>query len=72
MSPQVEVVRKLLGQPTLADPEHKVYQVQYQMGELPPHFIYVDEKAWTAEKEKELIKADMEKRLQVTKATLEI
>lgn len=72
MAQEVRVKRTTLPTPTIDDPERKTIQVEYRAGELPPHFIYVSEKEWTREKEAELIKADMKKRLATTEETLSI
>jgi len=58
--------------PSIDDPERAVLQVMYQVGQLPPHFVYVPEKEWTKEKEVELIKADMKKRIETKHETIEI
>jgi hypothetical protein len=63
MAQTVTVKRTLLPAPDLADPNRKIYQVQYQAGELPPHFIYMPEKEWTKDKEALAIKADIDKRM---------
>ena len=72
MSQEVRITRILLATPAIDDPERKVYQIQYQAGELPPHFIYIPEKEWTKEKEVGLIKADMKKRIEATTETISI
>ena len=61
---QVSIKRTLLPTPTVDDPERKVFQIEYQAGELPPHFLYILEKEWTKEKEIEAIKADIKKRIE--------
>lgn len=63
MAQQVTVTRTLLPNPTLDDPNRKMYQIQYQAGSLPPHFIYIPEKEWTKDKEAKAIKADIDKRM---------
>ena len=72
MPQEVRVKRTLLTVPTIDEPERKVFQVEYRAGELPPHFIYIPEKEWTKEKEAELIKADIKKRLETTEETISI
>ena len=66
----VTVKRTLLPAPDLADDKRQIYQIQYQAGELPPHFIYIPEKDWTKEKEAAAIKADIGKRMSATGETL--
>lgn len=68
MPQEVEVTRTILPAPTIDNPERKVYQIQYRVGLLPPHFIYIEEKAWTEKVEKEAIQADIKKMLE-TKTT---
>jgi 3',5'-cyclic AMP phosphodiesterase CpdA len=70
MPQDVKVTRTLLPTPTIDDPERKVYQIEYSVGELPPHFVYIPEKEWTKEKEAKLIKADMEKRMKAVGETI--
>jgi hypothetical protein len=72
MPQEVKVTRTLLSTPTIDDPSRHVYQIQYTVGELPPHFVYIPEKEWTKEKEAKLIKADIEKRLKPTGETIGI
>ncbi len=67
MAQEVSVKRTKLSAPTLEDTERKIIQVQYQAGELPPHFIYIPEKDWTPELEKAKIKEDIKKRLEATR-----
>jgi len=62
--PEVQVRRTLLPSPTIDDPERKVYQIEYRVGELPPRFLVIPEKEWSPEKEKEMIRADMRQRIQ--------
>lgn len=64
--------RTLIASPTPDDPNRKVYQIQYSFGALPPHFVYISEKEWTKAKEKEVIKADIEKRMEVKRETITI
>ena len=59
----VRVNRTDLPAPDLADPGRIIVQVQYQVGELPPHFIYIPKKEWTKEREAADIKKDFEKRM---------
>lgn len=63
MSQEIRVRRTLLPSPTIDDPERKVFHIEYRAGELPPRFIYIQEKEWTKEKEAEAIKADIERRM---------
>jgi len=63
MSTTITISRELLDTPTIDDLKRKVYQIQYQAGGLPPHFIYITEKEWTREKELKAIKADIDKRM---------
>lgn len=64
MPQDVTVKRTLLNTPTMDDPNRKVYQIEYRVGELPPHFVYIPEKEYTKEKEALVIKADLKKRLE--------
>ncbi len=64
MPQEVTVKRTLLNTPTVDDPNRKVYQIEYRVGELPPHFVYIPEKEYTKEKEAAVIKADLKKRLE--------
>ncbi len=66
---QVRVTRIELPTPTLDNPQKVTLQVQYQVGMLPPRFLYFDKKDWTKEKEAAAIKADL---TQVTRAPGEI
>ena len=72
MTTAVKVRRTTLPAATIDKPERKVIQIEYRSGEMPPHFVYMDESEYTPEKEKELIKADLEKRIEVKEETLEI
>lgn len=72
MSPQVAVKRTKMLIPTIDDPERQVYMIEYRRGELPPKFLYLPVKEWTKEKEIELIKADIEKRLKTPEELIEI
>ena len=69
---EVTVRRTELPTPTIDDPERKVIQVEYRLGELPPRFIIIPKAEYTKEKEAELIKADIEARKKVTEERLEI
>lgn len=60
---QARVTRTELPAPDLADPERVIIQVQYQVGELPPHFIFIPKKEWNKEREAKDIKADLSKRM---------
>lgn len=66
---QVQVTRTLLPAPTIDDPGRMVYQIEYQVGTLPPHFIYCEKSKWTEKEEKRLIQEDLKKRLE-TKRTI--
>ena len=70
MPQEVKVVRTLLPTPTVDEPDRKVYQIQYTIGELPPHFVYIPEKEWTVDKQAKLIKADIEKRMKAVGETI--
>ena len=72
MAQTVTVKRTLLPAPDLADPGRRIYQIQYQAGELPPHFIYIPEKDWTNDKETAAIKADIDKRMGSTGETVSL
>lgn len=72
MPQEVRVKRTLLPAPTIDDHERKVYQIEYRAGELPPHFLYITEREWTKEKEAELIKKDIKKRLETTEEIISI
>lgn len=72
MSPQVTVKRTELLVPTIDDPERKVYMIEYRSGELPPRFLYIPVAEWTKEKERELLKADIEKRLKAPEEIIEL
>ena len=63
MAQDVTVKRTLLPAPDLSDPARRIYQIQYQAGELPPHFIYIPEKEYTKDKEAAAIKSDIAKRM---------
>jgi len=69
---QVLVTRTDLLTPDLADPQKVTVQIQYQIGDLPPRFLYIAKKDWTKEKEAAAIKADMTKRLSGTVETITI
>ena len=61
---QVRVTRTELPTPSLADPTAVTIQIQYQVGMLPPRFIYMAKRDWNAAKEALAIKADLAKTLQ--------
>ena len=65
---QVQVTRSLLPSPTIDDPNRMVYQIQYQIGTLPPHFVYCEKTKWNEKEEKRLIQEDIKKQLE-TKRT---
>ncbi len=56
---QVRVTRVEIPTPTLDNPAKITVQVQYQIGMLPPRFLYFDKSAWTKEKEAAAIKTDL-------------
>jgi hypothetical protein len=64
MPQEVKVSRTLTATPTVDDPNRKVYQIMYQLGELPPAFVYLPEKGYTKEKEAAAIKADIARRME--------
>ena len=72
MTQQVKVSRTLLATPTIDQPDRKVYQIEYVVGELPPHFVYIPEDQWSKEAEAKAIKADIDKRLKATGETITI
>lgn len=63
MPQEIRVKRNLVPTPTVDDPNRKVFQIEYQVGELPPSFVYIQEKGYTKEKEAAAIKADLDKRM---------
>ncbi len=65
MPQEVTVKRTLLNTPTMVDSNRRTYMIEYRAGELPPHFIYIEEKDYTKEKEAALIKADIKKRIEM-------
>lgn len=69
---QVTVIRTDLPSPDVTDPNRVVVQIQYQVGSLPPRFLYIDKKSWNAETEKKMIKADMDKQLQPPGETITV
>ncbi len=60
---QVRVRRTELPAPSLDNPGKIIVQIEYQVGELPPRFLYLDKAQWSKEKEAALIKADLAKRM---------
>lgn len=48
---EVRIKRTELPAPTIDDKDRKVVQVQYQVGELPPRFLYIPKAEWTKERE---------------------
>lgn len=56
---QVQVRRTELAMPDLEDPKKVLIQIEYQVGVLPPRFLYINKKDWTKEKEAEMIRADL-------------
>lgn len=69
---EVRVNRTELPTPDLEDPEKVIIQIEYQVGELPPRFLYINKKEWTKEKEAKMIKEDIEKRLRPPGETITI
>jgi hypothetical protein len=65
---QVAVTRTLLPAPSIDEPGRMVYQIQYQIGTLPPHFVYCEKSKYTEKEEKRLIAEDLKKQLE-TKQT---
>jgi hypothetical protein len=61
---QVLISRTLLPAPTIDDPNRMVYQIQYQQGTLPPHFVYCEKSKWSEKEEKRLIQEDIKKQLE--------
>lgn len=72
MAQEVEIGRLLIPSPRIDNPNRKVWQIEYKAGELPPHFIYIDEADWTAEEEKKRITADIKKRLEKKREIISI
>ena len=72
MKQQVQVTRTLIPAPTVEKPDRQVYQIAYQQGTLPPHFVYIEKDDWTKEKEVKAIQADIKKRSEVKTETLEV
>jgi hypothetical protein len=72
MAQTVSVKRTELAAPDLTDPNRKIVQIEYQVGELPPRFLYIDKKEWTKEKEAAEIKKDLAKRMAPPGETVEI
>ena len=66
---QVQVTRTLLPSPTIDAPDRMVYQIQYQAGTLPPHFVYCEKSKYTEKEEKRLIQEDI-KKIMGTKQTI--
>jgi hypothetical protein len=66
---QAQVTRTLLPAPTIDDPGRMVYQLEYQVGTLPPHFVYCEKSKWNEKEEKRLIQEDIKKQLE-TKRTI--
>jgi hypothetical protein len=67
---QVEVTRTELPSPTVDNPKRMVYQIEYRIGTLPPHFVYCEKSKWTEKEEKKLIQEDIKKRLEAPKTTI--
>ena len=64
MPQEVKVKRTLIDTPTVDDPNRQIYMIEYQVGELPPAFVYISKKEYTKEKEVIMIKADIKKRME--------
>lgn len=58
---KVSVTRTELPAPDLADPNRKITQIEYRVGELPPRFVYIPTAEWSKEAELKLIRQDMAK-----------
>ncbi len=67
---QVRVTRTEIPTPTLDNPAKVTVQVQYQVGMLPPRFLYFDKKDWTKEKEAAAIKADLNRTMTASGETV--
>jgi hypothetical protein len=63
MAQDVTIKRTLLPAATVDDLDRKIYQIEYRVGELPPHFVFIEEKKWTKEAEVKAVQADMKKRM---------
>jgi hypothetical protein len=63
MAQDVTIKRTLLPAATVDDLDRKMYQIEYRVGELPPHFVFIEEKKWTKEAEVKAVQADIKKRL---------
>ena len=69
---QVRVTRTELPTPDLANPQKVTIQIQYQVGTLPPRFLYIDKTMWSKEKEAEMIRADIRRTLSPPGETITI
>ncbi len=58
---EVRVTRSEIPSPTLDDPKKITLVVQYQVGMLPPRFLYFNKATWTKEAEAAAIKADLKR-----------
>lgn len=72
MTQEVQVTRMEIPAPTAEKPDRVIYQIAYQQGTLPPHFVYIPKDDWSAEKEKKAIQDDIKKRGQVQTETIKI
>ncbi len=73
MAQEVRIVsRTLMDTPTVDNPLRKVMMVQYQVGELPPGFVYIKKEDYTKEAEAAAIKADVKKRMEKPQETITI
>jgi len=72
MTTKVTIKRTEMMIPTIDEPERKVYMIEYRSGELPPRFLYLPVKDWTAEKEAKLIREDLDKRLKAPEEIIEV
>ena len=72
MPQEVRVKRTELPTPDLEDPNKVTIQIEYQVGELPPRFLFVNKKQWSKEKEAEMIRADIRRRLEAPGETITI
>ncbi len=67
---QVRVTRTEIPTPTLDNPAKVTVQVQYQIGMLPPRFLYFDKSKWTKGIEAAAIMADLSRVIENTGETI--
>ncbi len=65
MPVQYTVTRTDMPAPDLSDPNRRLKVITYRAGQLPPRNLYMAAGEWTQAKEDALIKADVEKRMQL-------